>query len=430
MIKVLDVLVTGAPPKQVIGCAIDEPEPGTTVDGHVLKIRGWVAGLDEPPDAIRVVHEGRMIKEVRTSPIGGRGVPRREPDRTADQRRSFWVGVGALGLPPEFEVSVRAFFKRRGLAEVAVIRGRHSPVRSGFAPRRAPLMVTTLARTGSTWLMHLIGHHPEILVHRRYPYEMVPNRYWAHLLKVMSDPADFRHWAMLDPFHGDLHRIGHNPYFSQAVEEIPELEAWFAGEHVERVARLCQELTEAYYDRVAHHQAEERTTYFAEKHVHGPTQWILWELYPGAREVFLVRDPRDMIASMEAFNRKRGYPAFGREAVGSEDEWFRRMDEDYRLLLEARDARSDRAHLLRYEDLVLDPDRALVGLFEYLEIEHSPSLVADMLARASEDMHLFEGHRTARDARSSIGRWKELPGRARRRLETTFTDVAERLGYA
>ena len=35
------------------------------------------------------------------------------------------------------------------------------------------------------------------------------------------------------------------------------------------------------------------------------------ELYPDAREVFLVRDFRDMVASIFAFNRKRGVRGFG-----------------------------------------------------------------------------------------------------------------------
>ena len=30
------------------------------------------------------------------------------------------------------------------------------------------------------------------------------------------------------------------------------------------------------------------------------------ELYPGARELFLVRDFRDMIASMRAYNERKG----------------------------------------------------------------------------------------------------------------------------
>ena len=39
------------------------------------------------------------------------------------------------------------------------------------------------------------------------------------------------------------------------------------------------------------------------------------ELYPAARELFLVRDFRDMIASMQAYNARKGFGDFGRETA-------------------------------------------------------------------------------------------------------------------
>ena len=41
----------------------------------------------------------------------------------------------------------------------------------------------------------------------------------------------------------------------------------------------------------------------------------LAELYPDSREVFLVRDFRDMVSSILAFNAKRGARGFGRAAA-------------------------------------------------------------------------------------------------------------------
>ena len=38
------------------------------------------------------------------------------------------------------------------------------------------------------------------------------------------------------------------------------------------------------------------------------------QLYPRAREIFLVRDPRDTLASMLAFNARRGFVDFGRDS--------------------------------------------------------------------------------------------------------------------
>ena len=54
----------------------------------------------------------------------------------------------------------------------------------------------------------------------------------------------------------------------------------------------------------------------------------MWELYPDARELILVRDPRDMLASILAFNRRRGFDAFGREDVGTDQEYVHRIRGD------------------------------------------------------------------------------------------------------
>ena len=46
------------------------------------------------------------------------------------------------------------------------------------------------------------------------------------------------------------------------------------------------------------------------------------ELYPAARELFLVRDFRDMIASMRAYNARKGFGDFGRETAQSDAAWL------------------------------------------------------------------------------------------------------------
>lgn len=428
MIEVLDVVTGGTVDGLVSGLAIDEPWPAAKVDGYVLKIKGWVAGRSDVPKAIHLAHEGRVIKKASLGASSGSPVmPAGRADAPGPR---FWMGIGVVGLPPQFELALRVAFEGGQEQEIAVIRGSHTPLQTGFEPRRSPIMVTTLARTGSTWLMHVLSMHPRILVHRRFPYEMVPNRYWMHLLKVVSDPAEPCSWGFLDPFHGDRHRVGNNPYFSEAAESVPELDAWFSTQHIERIAAICQELTEGYYDRVAAHQRDEGATYFAEKHLHGPIQWILWDIYSGAREVFLVRDPRDMLASMEAFNRKRGYPAFGRERVSSDEEWLHRIKRDYDRLLDTREARADHSYLLRYEEFVLDPGRALDRILNYLGCESGRGIIDQMLARAREDSVSLASHMTAGDPRASVGRWQQLPLRRRRRLQEIFAEVVERLGYA
>ena len=84
---------------------------------------------------------------------------------------------------------------------------------------------------------------------------------------------------------------------------------------------------------------------------------LMWELYPSAKEIFLVRDFRDMACSILAFDRKRGFAGFGRPDGAATRSTcameLREMALDLRKQL-GHDRR-DRAHLVRYEDLVLRP---------------------------------------------------------------------------
>ena len=100
-----------------------------------------------------------------------------------------------------------------------------------------------------------------------------------------------------------------------------ELERWLGSEAIDSLCGLCQGQIEAFYRHLAGTGAPR---YFVEKYLpHQVVPDLLAELYPGAREVILVRDFRDMLCSVIAFNRKRGWDAFGRSEGGDDAEYVR-----------------------------------------------------------------------------------------------------------
>ncbi len=87
---------------------------------------------------------------------------------------------------------------------------------------------------------------------------------------------------------------------------------------------LCQDSIEDWYTTLARNQSQDAPVYFAEKHMWPNFLPVLtWELYPQAKEIFLVRDFRDMVCSILAFDRKRGYPGFGRPEGKSDTDYVR-----------------------------------------------------------------------------------------------------------
>jgi hypothetical protein len=354
----------------------------------------------------------------------------------------FHVLVSLIGLKLEATLSLRVVLDDATRVPVGSITIRRDPLRTFFEPRLAPLMVTCLGRSGSTWLMQILASHPEVVVFRRFPYESAPAKYWLHALRVLSEPANFAESAYTDTFHNDIWWVGNNPFHDDRVHEQVPLETWFAGTYVERLALFFQQTIEDWYMTLARTQVQPAPVYFAEKHMWPNYLPVLtWELYPRAKEVFLVRDFRDVARSIMAFDERRGFAGFGRPEGVTDEEYMRgdlsKMARDLQMSWRTR---RERGHLLRYEDLVLQPAETLTAMLEYLEVDSSPATVQEVLARGAEPVLQLPGasyepsevqvHRTVADPKATIGRWRrEGDDSVQTLANEVFGDVLEEFGY-
>ncbi len=424
------------------GAELDTPIPGARSNLHVLHIIGWVVGSESEARAIEVVHEGAVI---RVAPVRGLrpDVIRAIGDIPAGTQCNFHALIGLLGLEAETELLlyvVLADDSRVLFARIAVSR---TPVQIDYPPGLRPLMLTCLGRTGSTWVMKLLMAHDQVVVYRRFPYESAPAKYWLHMLRVLSEPGNLMESARPDDFHKELYWVGKNPYWDESVFEQPDLATFSAETYVERLASFCQRSIDDWYLTLARSQGQQTPVYFAEKHM-SPTfvPAVTWELYPDAREVFLVRDFRDMASSIFAFDDKRGFTGFGRPPGLTDEEYLvgdlRKMALDFR---QSWLARRDRAHLLRYEDLVFRPRETLRSLLDYLGLDRSSSTIDEMLEAGAKpvpdlpgtsfDPTMVSQHRTSNDPHSSIGRWRNERDSAFRDLcNDAFGEALADFGYS
>jgi hypothetical protein len=405
LIEVKDLLLAPRDAEQLSGFALESPRPGTRGDTYALKISGWVLGGHAAATAVEVRIQEILIRRILVR------IPRRDlkphfPEAKGIEAAGFAALVGVAGLPPAFELHLHAVLQNESRAPLGIIRARHQPIRSAFQPTLQPLMVTSLARTGTTWLMRLLAEHPRIVAHRVYPYETRSAGYWVHLFKILSEPANHAQSAHPDTFLANLWWAGHHPAHTEPMSRHPQLGPWFGRRYPEQLAEFCQRSTEEFYLQVAQSQGQTEPLYFAEKYTSGPVPWLTWDLYPKGREVFLVRDFRDVVCSILAFNAKRGFEAFGRNRVTSDEEYVYRLHVNYRRLLAHYQSRTDRAYLVRYEDLVARPLETLAGLMRYLSLEESPASLEALHNRASEETAELKKHKTSQSPAASIGRWR------------------------
>ena len=430
LVEIANVQLAAAQPERLSGFSFDAPTKGTVANVYDIEIAGWVLGQATPVVAVEVHAEGMVLRRV---PLDQHrpDVARDYPDVPTAPTSGFRTWLSTIGLEPGVELQVRAVFEDDSRIRLGGIRFSHQPLHTGFEPALQPLLMTSMGRAGTTWTMRLLSEHPRIVVHRWHPYELRTARYWWHMIKVLTEPRDPYRSAQADTFQTNKSWIGHNPFYPEPVCTTPGLREWFGRTYVEELATFCQRKAEECYRRIAEAQGQPDVVYFAEKHRPDNLPWLIWELYPRAKEVFLVRDFRDVVSSMLAFNAQQRPTRFG--PVGQTEEEFARYlrTTTVRQLARSWSKRQDRAHLIRYEDLIHQPLDTMRGVLAYLDLEHDDSTVGGMVERASQDDPEMRRHLTSSEVSSSIGRWRQsLAPSVPAVWQEVYADVLEQFGYA
>jgi hypothetical protein len=423
------VSVTPIPHHGVLsGQSVETPRPGEQFDGYVLPIAGWVYGAAVPVTRVHLRCGSRMLREV-TPKFDRRDVAELY-SAAGELPVGFLTELGAVDLPPSFEIELIAQIDDGRMIPFALVSGRRRALEPRSATTLRPIFVTNIGRVGSTVLMNLLRCHPQIVVHDLYPYETRALGYWMHMLKVLGAPADHERSASPNTYEDEGHWVGHHPHNMRPVIEPAAIGGWLRRDYIAELAAFCQTSAENFYRSVAAAQGVERPLYFAEKrNPRGPAR-LASELYPDARELFLVRDPRDMVCSMLSFYEKTRLVSFGRDHFTDDEQFVKSVVPALNDLIAQRAEREHRSLLVRYEDLVTSPLTELERILNYVELPAGPELRAEIVDRALRDTASSARHRTTSSAGASVGRWRtDLTPSMQAACESAFCDLLPALGY-
>lgn len=401
VVSIDEVEVNEGESDYVHGANLDSPRTGFTRDSYGLILEGWILSKKLAVEAVEVLYEER--------PVACVGLEVERPDIAAGfpeiegaEHSGYRASVGGLKLADEFEIVLRAKLENGTRLPLARLRGRRRPLLvPGGEQLIQPLMVNTVGRSGSTLLLTLLSSHPDVVAFSPFIKDARVSTYWANVLQDLAEPSSFL--SAFDP--PDLEKP--HWWLGKDAPELgdPELEHWLGSESVDSLANLSRTQIEAFYANLA---GEGGARYFVEKYLpYQLTPDLLSEMYPRARELILVRDFRDMLCSVIAFNKKRGWEAFGRADAGSDAEYVETTvaNSAKRLARRLRE-RGEAAHLVRYEDLVLEPAATLGSMMEFLGLEAGEEAVAATLERAEVESPKVDDHRTTDKVSASIDRWK------------------------
>ncbi len=388
-------------PDQVRAARIRLPQAGATAEVFTLELAGMVLTHAGEAEAIEVRCGGGVVGELPVS-LPRSGLTDLDPDLPDTLPCGFRGFLGTLALPSEFELDLVVVRGDGERFRIGSITGRRERPAASVEPALRPLMLTSVGRTGTVWLMRMLAAHPQVVVHEEYPYEVWPARYWAHMLQVLSGPANHLRSVNTRNFDHDPWHVGQNPFYVPIPGRLEgDLGEWLGRRHVDRLASFCRHNVEDWYAIAARAQGKE-PIYFAEKNLlRTPLQGLgVADLYADAREVFLVRDFRDMACSWLSFLghrwRETGFDA---EQVLAE-----MVEPRARLLVAGWRARRERAYLVRYEDLVFRARETLERLFDHLGVAAAGTVI-DQTLEAAADQQVFTIHGTSATLERTVGRW-------------------------
>ena len=427
LVELLDVSLCDFDSEQLHGRGIDTPVTGDVSETYALDVKGWVLGR-RPVAMVRLVHDGKALWGAPLDPrVNRTDVAAAFPDIAEAAASGFQTAIGTLRLPPGFELLIRARLDDDSIADVATIRGSRKRLRIAEEPRIQPLVLTAFGRSGTTAVTRMLESHPRVVAYDTFHREPGVAGYWMGVLTALAEPHSYRHQIMPGSPTGNWW-LGDERFLPPYDEDVQRL---IGAEGVEALATFCESRIAAFYGRLAGERSGSAVRYFVEKYMPGSLPEVLWDVYPGAREVILVRDFRDMAASMIAFSARRDRQFFGRHRVKTDLEFIQRMGSGVANLVTRRQKRGTSAFLLRYEDVVRRPDEVMPELLDFLGLETSTEILNALREGFGLRTAKTDAHRTIGDVEASIGRWQQdLDDELKAACEEAFGPALEAFGYA
>jgi|GEM_PF-2980633 len=325
-------------------------------------------------------------------------------------RYGFFSHLNPYLLPEQFELEVNAITEGAEKILLCTISGQRPSLPSCDLP---PLLVTTLGRTGSTALLGTLGMHPKVAVYKPFDQEARYISYYTQMFRTMSSAYS---WQV--PLAAISENVSQDQLIGRGVPSDDILhysvysEMWdsFYHQYAPDLFKFCAGQLSQLYRQVAKLNGNDSPQWIVEKFVPGNEVTEVKTLFPSAREIVLVRDPRDVYCSILSFIEKKGQLGFGRECFQNNRSYLMEgFIPSVMQLYRYWKAHVDSVCLVRYEDMILEPQRTFHRICQHLGIDTTFETINQMLVKASEtSKNRQTEHQTSSSVANSIGRFRNV----------------------
>lgn len=381
-------------------------------------VAGWACDIADPSRKVEVRVSVNGVEECRVfGRIFREGLKKLHESATGEYGFEY-IFATPLSLFSEYTVTV-SFVDNDALLP----KGQKTLFSVGTSAKKAsgpfPLLINAMGRSGTTLLMKRLSSHPEIIVAGAYPFEIKMMTYYGFAFRTLVSEGDRQRSTHPDQMAWPANRffIGFNPYnhpsHEDVVAETGVVADFFSGTAPKVFGESFRHLTTDYYERVRISQKKVRMRYIAEKIVLNETARMAPRLFFGdAREIVLIRDPRDLVCSFESFWKFGGDDAI--TSIAHSLEAIKRIQQENK---------SDTI-IVKFEDLILAHQETLAKIFKFLELDGAISILP------AEEESMFRIHGTSSSPEASIGRWKtDLNPDQIKRCAVAFEPYLKFFGY-
>lgn len=363
------------------------------IDGlfEIGKLEGGIAS-DFQPKAIQVVVDWEVFAQTDNFSF-----------KQEEGRWFYSIEVGLLGCGMDTELEIVLVGKMRGevpdtehRVSIGQIGCRRMMTAVAHGSRLRPLLMSGLGRSGTTLMMRLLLQHKKILALPKYPFENQPAQYWLHALRVLSSPADRHSETPIVGFQQMTSRVTSNPFhfhtFMMDASQSGKVASWIENAHIRQMAAFFTGQIEQYYTALGAEVGKGEATYFVEKTQPNVHSLIFHELYEGAREIFIVRHPFDVLCSVRSF--------FSENAFYQTDTYIVALRIGYDRMLARIEASEGRCFIVDYNQLIQAQAKVMDAVFDFLELPNTEP-------RQGMEEAGNKNHITSADSEQSVGRWKK-----------------------
>ena len=277
---------------------------------------------------------------------------------------------------------------------------------------QSPIFIVGMSRSGTTLLSRMLDAHSEIAI--------LPETWWYVVLDRLGCIEEFT-----DPWQSSLffNEIwGNLKSYRDPAARIVATEASKRLRYVGPTARVLESLGQAY--------ANERHAKIWGEKTPGHALWLpqIRRLFPRARVLFMVRDPRDVLVSYdERWNAGRRDAEYLTSTAALLKYYLTH-------LLQRPGFPPEQIHWVRYESLTAQPSVELEDICTFLGVDFEPSMLAFHHQHENVEREMAEGrhHSMLRKPATTdhVGRYQHVfkPGQIAL-VERLLGEEMQILGY-